>query len=69
MPLKSSVIPTDYLRKQFVQIDHKLSNETEVKFGVPQGSILGPVLFNVYVADIQSDMKMRGYQYAEDTTL
>ena len=43
-------------RWQFVQIDDKLSNMTAVKFGVPRGSILGPVLFNIYVADLQSEL-------------
>ena len=56
-------------RRQFVQIDDKLSNMTAVKFGVPQGSILGPVLFNIYVADLQSELSTKGYQYADDTTL
>ena len=38
---------TSYLteRKQFVQIDDKLSSTIEVFFSVPQGSILGPVIF------------------------
>jgi len=37
----------DYLsrRKQFVEIEGQRSNEAEVKFGVPQGSVLGPRLF------------------------
>lgn len=56
-------------RKHVVQIDDKLSDRIEVRFGVPQESILGPVLFNIYVADLQSEVKMKGYQYADDTTL
>ena len=34
-------------RNQFVQVDHKSSSVKLNKFGVPQGSILGPVLFQL----------------------
>ncbi len=44
-------IKTVILKLLFVQIDGKLSNMTEEKFGVPQGTIVGPIFFNVYVAD------------------
>ena len=40
-------------RKQFVQMDGKTSRQIEVTFGVLQGSILGPVLFNLYVNAFQ----------------
>ena len=47
-------------RRQFLQIDDKLSNMTAVKFGVPQGPILSLVLFNIYVADLQSKLPTKG---------
>ena len=54
-------------RKQFVQID-KSSETATVKFGVPQGSILGAVIFNLYVADLQDTLNCPCYQYADDTS-
>ena len=55
-------------RKQFAQIDDTCSEVKNVNFGVPQGSILGPMLFNIYVADLQENVKLKWFQYADDTT-
>ena len=64
---------TSYLtgRRQFVQIDDAVSNTTNVCFGVPQGSILGPVLFNLYVNDLSENLddSISSHQYADDTTI
>ena len=38
-------------------------------FGVPQGSILGPVLFNLYVAELADRTYSKTIQYADGTTL
>ena len=42
-----------------------------VNFGVPQGSILGPVLFNLYVADLADQLgtMCSCHQHADDTTI
>ena len=58
-------------RQQYVQIDDKRSEKLNTNFGVPQGSILGPVLFNLYVADLADHLgeECSCHQYADDTTI
>jgi len=56
-------------RRHFVQIDDRRSDMAHVAFGAPQGSILGPVIFNLYIVDLQNNVNCQCFQYADDTTL
>ena len=51
-----------------MQIDDRKSDMATVEFGVPEGSILGLVIFNLYVADLKSELHCDCHQYADDTT-
>jgi len=57
-------------RYQYVQIDGSISHKLPLIAGVPQGSILGPLLFNIFINDITtSSSKFNFIMYADDTTL
>ena len=56
-------------RKQFVCVNGKISSMKNVKIGVPQGSILGPLLFLIYINDLPFSTLLYPLLFADDTTL
>ena len=62
----------DYLsnRSQIVSFEGEKSREEKILFGVPQGSILGPLLFLIHVNDLHHQIqKSNLIMYADDTVL
>ena len=56
-------------RSQVLDIDGVLSGPKEITCGVPQGSILGPLLFLIYVNDMVDPVKCKLLLYADDSAL
>ena len=56
-------------RTQFVAINGIQSQKVPIKIGVPQGSILGPLLYLIYVNDIGNSCAGNVLSFADDTTL
>jgi hypothetical protein len=59
-------------RTQKVCVQGKSSDESQVDSGVPQGTVLGPTLFSVYIADLEAELKklnlsVKIIKFADDT--
>ena len=56
-------------RKQRVYINGSQSQEGQVTSGIPQGSVLGPILFVIYINDLPNEVESEVRIFADDTKL
>ena len=54
-------------RRQRVIVDGEISNWKSVLSGVPQGSVLGPMLILIYINDLEDDISSNVLRFADDT--
>ena len=71
IPPKDCFLLLSYLtkRNQYTSINESKSSQSEIKYGVPQGSILGPLLFILFINDIFNNVDCNMLLYADDSVL
>lgn len=71
LPHKTHDILISYLANRTFQVKYNkaISSEFEIGAGVPQGSVLGPLLYVLYTADIPTSNKVLISTFADDTAL
>ena len=56
-------------RNQFTCINSTKSDKNLINHGVPQGSVLGPILFLLYINDLPNVSSLKTLLFADDTAL
>ena len=57
-------------KKQFVSVQNNVSPVKEILAGFPQGSVLGSLLFLIYISDLQKSIRFsKTYHFADDTSI
>ena len=56
-------------RKQRAKVNNAYSTYSDILYGIPQGSLLGPLLFSIYISDMFYDINNCDIaSYADDNT-